>query len=225
MKFIETCLYVLIVYATFLMGLLRHRPPKKPNYIIIGKAALMAAPATTILVAAIGIMAIMQLFFPDLLHILERNRDLFFRGDWWRLITTLFVQDGGLGGAVFNLVSLAIIGAVSEKIWGHWRLVGIFLICGVCCQFVAFYWQPIGGGNSGANFGLAAATAVFFLHKSEQRNIKILAMALLLSGPILFIMKDIHGAAVISGIVAGYILTKQKYYSKDFSDEISSVRA
>ena len=50
---------------------------------------------------------------PGMMQDVERNWTLIGQGQVWRLLTSLVVQDGGLIGAVFNLVALALIGVAA----------------------------------------------------------------------------------------------------------------
>lgn len=62
--------------------------------------------ATTVAVIIVGIATLAQFTVaPWLLNSLERNWTLIARGQVWRLLTSLVVQDGGVAGAVFNLVA------------------------------------------------------------------------------------------------------------------------
>jgi len=78
--------------------------------------------ATTIALIIVGIPTLAQFTVaPMLLENLERNWTVIARGQIWRLLTSLVVQDGGLVGAIFNLVALAVIGVAAEQVWGAKR--------------------------------------------------------------------------------------------------------
>jgi len=44
----------------------------------------------------VAVPTTLQFFFPSVLTLFERDYMRFLVGDWWRLITPLFVQDGAL---------------------------------------------------------------------------------------------------------------------------------
>ena len=84
--------------------------------------------ATITALVVVGVPTLLQLTaLPSLLDYLERDRTAIGDGQVWRLLTSLVVQDGGLGGSVFNLVSLAVVGVVAERVWGaaRWTVVAI----------------------------------------------------------------------------------------------------
>jgi rhomboid protease GluP len=131
----------------------------------------------------------------------ERDYTRFLAGDWWRVLTPLFVQDGGLSGSIFNLVSFVLVGTVAEKIWGSQRWLLIFFAGGILSELIAFAWQPIGAGNSVANFSLAASMAVVCLALPASRVVKVMAILALGAGMILLFLRDIHGAAMLPGML------------------------
>jgi membrane associated rhomboid family serine protease len=156
--------------------------------------------ATLLLTAAVALPSTLQFFFPAILSAFRRDYTRFVSGDWWRLITPLFVQDGGVGGAIFNLVSLLLVGGVAEQLWGSKRVIGIFFAGGVVGEAVAFAWQPVGAGNSVGNFSLAASVAVACLAPQVGRITQIAAFLGLSADAVLVLLKDIHGAAAVAGI-------------------------
>lgn len=73
---------------------------------------------------------------------------------------------------------------------------------------MAFVWQPIGAGNSIANFGLAASIAVAVLRRHPSKPVQIAALFALGADGVLIILQDIHGAAAIVGAVVALILSR-----------------
>lgn len=163
--------------------------------------------ATLLLMLAITIPTTLQFFFPSLLQMFERDYARFLAGDWWRILTPLFVQDGGLNGSIFNLVSLLLVGTIAEKIWGSQRWLIIFFAGGILSEMIGFAWQPVGAGNSVANFGLAASIAVFCLTINTPRAVRITAILALGAGVILMFLRDIHGPAMMIGAGIALIFT------------------
>jgi membrane associated rhomboid family serine protease len=114
--------------------------------------------ATTVAVIIVGIPTLAQFAVaPWILNSLERNWTLIARGQVWRLLTSLVVQDGGVAGAIFNLVALAIVGFAAEQVWGPWRWTVIALSGALAGELWGKIVQPVGAGNSVAVFSLAAS--------------------------------------------------------------------
>jgi rhomboid protease GluP len=127
--------------------------------------------ATTVAMLVVGIPTVAQFTVaPWLLENLQRDWTLIGRGQLWRLLTSLVVQDGGLAGAIFNLAALAAIGVAAEQVWAAKRWTVIALAAGVGAQFWGKIVQPLGGGNSVAVFGLAASIAVLAARRGLAHN-------------------------------------------------------
>jgi hypothetical protein len=103
-------------------------------------------------------------------------------------------------------VSLVLVGSVTERLWGSQRWLIIFFAGGILSEIIGFAWQPIGAGNSVANFSLAASIAVLCLAFHGSRGIRVMAILALGAGMILLLIKDIHGAAMLLGVLIALIL-------------------
>ena len=165
----------------------------------------------TILVA---FMFVMQQHYSDLLPEFERNPAIFLSGQIWTIVTALFVQDGGTSGAIFNCVCLLIIGSIAEQYWKRSELFILFLIGGVLSELFAFLWQPIGGGNSIANFAIAGSLIYVSFN---QGSTQIRRICLIGIGALLFLLSlnDIHGSAGAIGIFLGYVFQQSKKLVKN----------
>jgi rhomboid protease GluP len=88
---------------------------------------------------------------------------LTFSGEWWRLLTSVFVH-GGLLHIAFNMWCLWNLGALCESLYGRWTYVAIYLICGVGASLASAACQPYtpSVGAAGAIFGLAGARLAAF---------------------------------------------------------------
>src|SRR6266498_652308 len=96
--------------------------------------------------AMVALTSGMQLGARTRLPVLAREPSLVERGQLWRAVTALFVQDGGVAGFFFNLVILLLIGAVAERRWGATRWLLAYLGGGMISEFLALAWQPHGAG-------------------------------------------------------------------------------
>jgi hypothetical protein len=65
---------------------------------------------STVLWLTVAVPSLLQIAFGDLLGALERDPELIRHHDqWWRLVTSSVVQDGGIAGTLFNLAVLAVV--------------------------------------------------------------------------------------------------------------------
>lgn len=183
----------------------------KTNPLLAPTISKLIPMATLLLTLAIALPTTLQFFFPEILVTLRRDYTRFANGEWWRLVTPLFVQDAGVAGAAFNLVSLVLVGGVAERLWGRSRMLAIFFIGAAAGEVVAFSWQPYGAGNSVGNFSLAASIAVACLSRQPNRTVQIAALLALGADVLLVILKDIHGAAAMAGVLLAIALRRDRF--------------
>src|SRR5579859_3992439 len=76
-------------------------------------------PILTVLIAGItAITTMLELISPQLLLTFERDPARFAAGDWWRLITPLFVRDG-VWLQFFFLIGILLVGPAIEYHFGR----------------------------------------------------------------------------------------------------------
>jgi membrane associated rhomboid family serine protease len=156
----------------------------------------------------VAIPSLLQFAFPGLLRALERDPyQIRQHGQWWRLVTSAVVQDGGVAGTVFNLVILAVVGVVAIRAWGSVRGLIIFAI-GVAGFDLAttFAWPSVGAGNSAATFTLAASVTGLAVVKVRDRAAVVLGAVTAGCGIFLLALADAHGSAVVGGLVIGVLV-------------------
>lgn len=115
---------------------------------------------------AVGIAvvaAILQYTVSGIGPALQRDPDALAHGQWWRLVTPLLVQTLGWYQVLANLVTLAFVGAVAERLLGRWRWLLLFLAGTAAGQLAAYAWHEPGGGASIAICGLAGGVALALL--------------------------------------------------------------
>ena len=199
---LRVSLYLVGLYGAYLAGALRVRAttPEATR-----ASLLRPLPRATLLVfVTVAIPTTLQFFFPAILTLLRRDQSRFIAGEWWRLVTPLFVQDAGATGTIFNLVSLLIVGSVAERLWGSRRWLAIVAIGGIVSEVIAMSWRPVGAGNSVANFALAGSVVVAVCFgRQTPRRARVAALFALGAHVWLLLLKDIHGAAGIIGVIVG----------------------
>jgi len=167
-----------------------------------------ASAGTLVLVAA---MLALQLRHPALLDRLARAPALT-EGQVWRVVTALFVQDGGLAGGMFNFLLLLAIGPLAESRLGPSRWAIAYFGGGMVTEFLALAWQPRGAGNSIACFALAGALVV--TAAARRRGwlpIGVVAVTAAAAFALLA-ARDIHGIGFFAGaaIGAGFALRDRR---------------
>ena len=84
-------------------------------------------------------------------------------GQWWRLLTCVFIH-GGLLHIGFNMWCLWDLGRLAESVYGHLTFAAVYLICGLAASVGSVIWNPVvlSVGASGAIFGIAGALIASF---------------------------------------------------------------
>jgi membrane associated rhomboid family serine protease len=201
MSTLTTVLYLAVPYSAFGAGMMARGEPGLRATRAVARQSGRVPVATIALCCLVAIPSLLQLRYPRLLTSLQRDRELILQhGEWWRVLTALVVQDGGAAGLIGNLLVLALVGVVAERIWGSWRVLALFFATGILSEFVALAWQPIGAGNSIGNFGLAAGVLLCCLLRATAIPPRVLAGVGIAGGLALLVMRDIHGAALTIGL-------------------------
>lgn len=132
-------------------------------------------------------------------------------GQWWRLLTNVFVHFGILHIA-FNMWALYLSGRIAERLFGSARFVLLYLFAGIAGSMASLLWNPAvnSAGASGAIFGVFGGLLAFVLNPRnavpqsvmvEHRN-----STLLFAGYSLFYgfaHSGVDNAAHIGGLLAG----------------------
>lgn len=135
-------------------------------------------------------------------------------GQWWRLVTSMFLHIGAMH-IFFNMWCLWDLGGMCESLYGHWTFAAVYLISGVGGSLASVWWRPVGvsAGASGAIFGIAGALiASYYL---GEFNLPRFAIGAHLRSLILFAGYNLlfgavsgrtDNAAHIGGLVTGLVL-------------------
>lgn len=135
------------------------------------------------------------------------------QGEYWRLVTPLFLH-GGPAHIFFNSYALYIIGPQVERVFGHLRYVAVYLLSGIAgvIASMAFTAAP-SIGASGAIFGLIGALIVYlYLNRDLFGRIGQVRLrgALQMAGINLiigFVVPIIDNWGHIGGLVGGAAMT------------------
>ena len=133
-------------------------------------------------------------------------------GQEWRLFTAMFLHIGAIH-LLFNLYALYALGPMVEGYFGHWRFTAIYILGGLCGSLASYAFSPNpSAGASGAIFGLAGATTVYFLKYRDnfgQRGRAILQNMVIIIGINLVFglsSQGIDNWGHIGGLIGGAIV-------------------
>jgi membrane associated rhomboid family serine protease len=151
----------------------------------------------------IGIPSLLQFAIPAIGDALARRPALELSGQWWRVATALLAQDGGLVGAIFNLLVVAVVVFFGERAWGRGRAIVLFLVPSLVLNLVAVVWNASGGGSSFASDGLLLSMCALGVFTLRRPLVYVCAGVALTSGIVLIVANDAHGVAMVLGFALG----------------------
>ncbi|AWK73674.1 rhomboid family intramembrane serine protease [Rhodococcus oxybenzonivorans] len=190
-------LFVVVLVLSVLLGqvLVGYRLPGNP-------------PRTAVVLwSVVAVPSLLQFVFPAILDAFDREPDRIRDDQWWRIVTSVAVQDGGIAGTLLNLAVLAWVAPLAVKVWGSARTVLLFVAGQVIFGlFTAFLFPSSGAGNSGATLTLAASIAGLMVMQSKEWRALALSAGVVLAGVLLVAVGDAHGLAVLTGALLGAAL-------------------
>ncbi|WP_435277899.1 rhomboid family intramembrane serine protease [Rhodococcus yananensis] len=163
--------------------------------------------AAVVLWTIVAIPSLIRLVFPHLLDVFVRVPDRVRDGQWWRVMTSMLVQDGGVAGTVGNLLVLGVVAIAAVRVWGWYRAVGLFVVGQLLWGlFTSFVEPSSGAGASGATFALAASVAGLWPVVGAARYLLVASGVTLVVGIGLVAWGDAHGVAVLIGMLLGAVV-------------------
>lgn len=134
-------------------------------------------------------------------------------GQWWRLVTCMFLHVGIIHLA-FNMWVLWQIGGLVERLLGNTGLLVTYMVSGVGGSLISLAWHPhvVSAGASGAVFGLFGALLGFLVFSRGSIPIRVLRS--LAQSSIMFVLFNvafglavpaIDMAAHLGGLATGFL--------------------
>lgn len=132
-------------------------------------------------------------------------------GQWWRLLTSMFLHAGILH-LLYNMIALFFIALFLESTIGSKKFMIIYLLTGLISSFTSLYFHEsaVSLGASGAIFGMYGLLTALMILKYLDKNlttmlwisIAIFIGANLISG----LSSGIDMAAHLGGLISGFII-------------------
>jgi membrane associated rhomboid family serine protease len=165
-----------------------------------------------IIMAASGVSP----FDPKVLDVLRWGADFgpqTTSGQWWRLLTCIFIHFGIIH-ILFNMWVLAVAGPLVERMVGHIGFLVLYLVGGLCGSIASLLWNPlvVSAGASGAIFGIYGALLGLLLR--QHHSIPPKGFAQLRSSGLGFLFYNliygmmqahVDSAAHIGGLAGGFL--------------------
>ncbi len=146
---------------------------------------------------------------------------LMLAGNWWVLVTAVFLH-GGILHILFNMLWVRDLGPQTEYLFGPHKMLVIFILSGIAGNLVAVFTPLVANtflgtqmplvpviGASGAVFGLMGAIIAFgkkrggLFGRQLVRQMGMWALILIVMG---FLLPGVSNAAHIGGFIGGFII-------------------
>jgi hypothetical protein len=137
------------------------------------------------------------------------------RSGWWRVVTSVFMQNGGVAGAAWNIVTLGLVAALAEWFWGGTIAFALFLVGILAPQHVDALLGIAGGpvdprnfaGSSGATYFLGATLVVPLLVRTRVVKERLIAAGVVVLGLVMWFAQDNgHGLVSVYGATLGAVV-------------------
>lgn len=142
------------------------------------------------------------------------STDLISAGQYWRLLSAMFLH-AGMSHLVNNMLLLYVLGSNLEPVFGTWRLLGIYLFGGLTGNLAAYLLYTRNGENvvsvgaSGAVFSVMGALLLLvILCRGRLRDLSIHQLLIMLGFSLYFgfASSGVSNAAHVGGLLAGFVL-------------------
>ncbi|MFJ4584544.1 hypothetical protein [Streptomyces echinatus] len=134
------------------------------------------------------------------------------RSGWWRVVTSVFMQNGGFSGAVWNIATLAAVSALAQWFW-RWPLMLTLFAAGILLpqHIDALFGETARStdprnfaGSSGATYFLAATLAAGLVLTGTATRERLLAVSVPAAGLAMWLAQDNgHGLVACYGFALG----------------------
>lgn len=174
---------------------------------------LRPLPVLTVVVFVLtAVPSLLQGLLPGLEPALRRDPSAIAEGEWWRLGTSLVVQDGGWLGTLSNLAFLLILGTFAERTLGRVWWLALYLGGAVAGQAAGVLFGTVGAGNSVAVCGLAGGLIAAFArgrfpHSGRLEAATATLFALLLSATAI---PTSLAAPIVAAVLGGLLLARRE---------------
>lgn len=132
-------------------------------------------------------------------------------GEWWRLITNVFLH-GGFMHLLSNMFGLLFVGIFLEPLLGRTKYLTIYLVTGIIASLASIWWYDatVSVGASGAIFGLYGLFLSLLLTKvfpPQINNVFLITTLIFIGYNLLMgLTGGIDNAAHIGGLISGFVI-------------------
>ena len=164
----------------------------------------------------IFLLGFLQYFLPSLknLPLSSETGGIYYpavaAGQWWRIITAMFLH-ANIAHLASNMLALFALGSTAERMLGHWRYALTYFLAGIAGNLFTLLWDGFTGryfftvGASGAILGILGAILAVSVNKKDGipgMNVRRVVIACVLM--LIPSAKNISMTAHIGGFAGGF---------------------
>jgi rhomboid protease GluP len=218
--------------SSFLMWLKALLIPQKGHFVM--QLLIQANLLIFIIMVCTG-LGFISFDSADLLKWGADYRPLVVTGEYWRLLTCIFLHEG-LMHVLLNMYALFFVGIFLEPVIGSTKFAITYFITGIIASFASIWWHPasVGIGASGAIFGMYGVFLALLTTNIFPRKLKkpfLISTSFFIVYNLLFgIIGNVDNAAHIGGLISGlicgycmYPMLKNKLSSLDLKDDTQKI--
>ncbi|WP_226530331.1 rhomboid family intramembrane serine protease [Metabacillus niabensis] len=198
---------------------------------------LQLYPVVSVLVCIhILFWLLLQIPIPQLkilLGLLEGYNAGIANGEYWRLITPIFLHIG-FAHLFFNSISLILFAPALERMLGKAKFILIYIVSGMVANIATYIIEPLQYshlGASGAIFGILGVYLFIIVYRKgliDQANSQMIISILVIGLVMTFFNSNINVVAHIFGMIGGFIFapfvirkraqfSHQSFYNPNYS--------
>ncbi len=135
-------------------------------------------------------------------------------GEWWRLLSYMFLH-GGIMHLLMNTYAMLYIGMFLEPLMGRFRFASAYVLTGICAGLMSIVMHPfsVGVGASGAIFGLYGVFLSMLTTSHIERTMRKTMLRSIMFFVVLNLLYGLQGntdnaahiGGLLSGLAVGYV--------------------
>lgn len=133
-------------------------------------------------------------------------------GEWWRLVTAMFLHAGGVH-ILMNGIGMWIAGTAMEELFGRSRTAVAFVVTGLCGNLATFAWRLLTspGSTVGASGAVLGLIGVLLGHavrhrRGRGRELRARFLPFAIYSVVIGFLIGADNAAHLGGLVSGFVI-------------------
>lgn len=155
----------------------------------------------------VAVPSLLQFAVPGMVELGRRESAAVLDGQWWRLVTSIVLQDGGWYGTAFNLGTLAVTLLLVQVVVRTRTAAALFVVGGVVGNVLTVLtFGGTGAGNSMATLFLGVTVLAMARDRGSLGLVALAVVAVV--AVVMLLVHDVHGLALAAALLAVPVLAR-----------------